>query len=178
MNTNLVINTINFITKEEVEAMPTVNMEVTRNVISSHNTGVRRETFTGTLRFNKLASFRINLSSDEYALLNYFAGKNGYSDQFNVKAKVRFIETQWPANGDLKARSTYLVDVYVDEDLRWSFDLTHHKFLPVLKKNFEKGELQAYTPIVRAPGKREQDEAAEGASTPLDNAEKKDEIPF
>ena len=183
------LNLINYITKEEIDAMPLCDLEVTKSTITSKTNNVRRESFQAILRFDRLTSFRMNITNDDYALLHYFSGKQYISDQFNVRAHVRIIETKWPAKDGRPEHSSYRLDIYVTEDVKWTFDITKAQFLPVLKMGIKNGSLAAFKPIERLPGKQEEEvEAPEdgNAVAPAANAEdvkakkkkKEDEIPF
>ena len=161
------LNLINYVTEEEIKAMPLVDLEVTRSTITNKNSNVRRDTYQAILKFDRLTSFKLNITNDDFALLHYFSGKQYVSDQFTVRAHVRIIETKWPAKDGREAHSSYRLDIYVTEDLRWSFDITKAQFLPVLKMGIKSGSLSAFMPIERLPGKQEKEVIEEEAS-PVD----------
>ena len=133
------INLINYVTEEEIKAMPLVDLEVTKSTITNKNSNVRRDTYSAMLKFDRLAHFKLNITNDDFALLHYFSGKQFINDQFNVRAHVRFVETKWPEKDGREAHSSYRIDIYVTEDLRWSFDITKSQFLPVLKMGIKAG---------------------------------------
>lgn len=163
------LNLINYLTEEEIKAMPLVDLEVTKSTITSKNSNVHRDTYSAMLKFDRLTSFRINITNDDFALLHYFSGKQYISDQFTVRAHVRVIETKWPEKDGREAHSSYRLDIYVTEDLKWSFDITKAQFLPVLKMGIKSGNLLAFKPIERLPGKQEK-EANEDAAEPAEAA--------
>ena len=188
------LNLINYVTEEEIKAMPLCDLEVTRSNITSKQNNIRRESFQAILRFDRLTSFRMNITNDDFALLHYFSGKQYISDQFTVRAHVRIIETKWPEKDGRPAHSSYRLDIYVTEDLKWSFDITKAQFLPVLKMGIKNGSLANFKPIERLPGKQEEEvEAPEGEAKPIegnateapaggkkkkDPGVNKDELPF
>lgn len=157
------LNLINYVTEEEIKAMPLVDLEVTKSTITNKNSNVRRDAYSAMLKFDRLAHFKLNITNDDFALLHYFSGKQYISDQFTVRAHVRIIETKWPEKDGREAHSSYRIDIYVTEDLRWSFDITKSQFLPVLKMGIKAGSLIAFKPIERLPGKQEKEETAEPA---------------
>ena len=151
------LNLINYVTEEEIKAMPLVDLEVTKSSITNKNSNVRRDTYQAMLKFDRLTSFKLNITNDDFALLHYFSGKQYINDQFTVRAHVRIIETKWPEKDGREAHSSYRLDIYVTEDLRWSFDITKAQFLPVLKMGIKSGSLVAFKPIERLPGKQEKE---------------------
>ena len=151
------INLINYVTEEEIKAMPLVDLEVTKTTITSKTTNVHRDTYQAVVKFDRLSSFKLNITNDDFALLHYFSGKQYISNQFTVRAHVRVVETKWPEKDGREAHSSYRLDIYVTEDLRWSFDITKAQFLPVLKMGIKQGSLVAFKPIERLPGKQEKE---------------------
>ncbi len=151
------LNLINYVTEEEIKAMPLVDLEVTKSTITNKNSNVRRDTYQAMLKFDRLTSFKLNITNDDFALLHYFSGKQYINDQFTVRAHVRIIETKWPEKDGRPEHSSYRLDIYVTEDLRWSFDITKAQFLPVLKMGIKSGSLIAFKPIERLPGKQEKE---------------------
>lgn len=169
------INSIQFITPEEIAAMPIVDMEVTHRSFVSKNSSIRSEQYSAELQFDRVTRFRLNISGDEFALLHYFSNRKYVADQFTVKAKARVVETKWPEKNGQKAHSSYKIDIYLTNSLRWSFDLTHSKFLEVLQNGVNSGALAYMKFIERTPGAVEKDTEAEA---PKEEAIKDDKLPF
>jgi hypothetical protein len=175
------INSIKFISDEEIKAMAPVNMEVTRQEITKTGSEVHREVFSAVMLFSRLAKFKLNITNDDFALLHYFSQKNYISDQFVVKAHARVVETKWPARDTQKAHSSYLLDIYLTKDLKWEFNITKSKFLPVFLEGVKLGDLAAFAPIARIPGNKEEEagnDSTESASATLDKEPVKEKLPF
>ena len=92
----MLLNSIQFIKPEEVSAMPVVAMEVTHSVITNKNSEVKRDSYSAALKFDRLTSFKLNISGDDFALIHYYSQRKYLAEQFNVQAHVRMIETKWP----------------------------------------------------------------------------------
>src|SRR5574344_357184 len=165
MNEQLKINSIEFITPEEVKAMPTVNMVITRTEFANKDTGAKRTNYGAELKFDReLTTFPIHITSDDFALLHYFSERKSIADQFVVPAHVRLIRTDWPEHDGYKANSTYKLDIYVTDQCKWSFGISRSKFLDVLLMGIKSGVLKDFAPIVRVPSKKEADTAAAPAA--------------
>lgn len=163
------INTIQFITEGEVKAMPIIDFEITRSQITNKNTNVKRDSYSAVAKLDRLTSFRWTISNDDYALFHYFSGRNYISDQFSVKGHIRIIETKWPERNGQKAHSSYRIDLYATEDLKWSFDITRSQFLAVYQAGLKSGNLAYLKPIEHIPGSRETEVKVEA---------KAEEMPF
>ena len=74
-----------------------------------------------------------------------------------AQARVRLVETQWPENGDRKANSTYELQVYVNDNLKWESDITDTDFLKAVLTGNKEGFLKEYVPVIRIPGKQEKE---------------------
>ena len=48
------LNLINYVTEEEIKAMPLVDLEVTKSSITNKNSNVRRDTYQAMLKFYRL----------------------------------------------------------------------------------------------------------------------------
>ena len=151
------INSIQFIKPEEVNAMALVPMEVTKSVIANKNTEVKREQFSAALKFDRLTTFKLNISNDDFALIHYYSQRKYLADQFTVQAHVRVIETKWPEKDGRKAHSSYLIQIYLTDDLKWEFDITKSQFLPVYLAGIKAGSLSQYLPIEKIPGKSDKE---------------------
>lgn len=163
------INSINFLQPEELAAMHPVRMEVTK--VSIGRDDVQRHMFSALLKFAKDVEYALNITRDDYALLRLKKESKYAVDQFEVQAKVRFIETKWPAKDGFKEHSTYMLQIAVDDDrsLRWEFDITRTKFADVYKGYLAKGDLKGFEPIVKIPGLKESEAI---------QVEKAEDIPF
>ena len=64
------INLINYLTEEEIKAMPLVDLEVTKTTITSKTTNVHRDTYQAVVKFDRLSSFKLN--TDEKGFLDEF----------------------------------------------------------------------------------------------------------
>lgn len=156
------INKIKFITAEELKSMPLTPFEITKSIIQSKDRDVKRESFLGVVKLDPLTPYKINLSPCEFALLLYHTkGRNKDNNyipsHFKAQARVRLVETQWPENGDRKANSTYELQVYVNDDLKWESDITDSDFLKAVLTGNKEGFLKEYVPVIRIPGKQEKE---------------------
>lgn len=141
-----------FITDEEVAKMATVPMLIERSVFVNKANNTKRKSYVGTLEFDKdLTLLPVRLTSDEFALLHFNSGRKVISDQFRITAKVRIIRTDWPEHDGMKANSTYRIDIYISKELSWSIELGRNKFIYVLLKGIENGNLKQFTPLVTVP---------------------------
>lgn len=150
------INSINFLHPEELASMHKVRLEVTK--ISIGKDAVSRSMFSGLIKFAKDVEYGFSLNRDEYALLKLKKESKYAVDQFELEAKVRFIETKWPPKDGKPGNSTYLMQLCVDDDraLRWEFDIHKTKFLDVYKSYKDRHEIKAFEPVVRIPGAKEE----------------------
>lgn len=154
------INSIKFLKPEEINSMPMAAFDVTRSVITVKDTEIKRDVYSAEVKLGRLTKFKINLSSDDFALLCYFTKKplDGYiPNQFSTQAHVRIVETKWPERGEKKAHSSYIIQVYLDEDLKWEFDITDTQFLKNFLKGVEAGVLKEFAPAVKIPGSQEKE---------------------
>jgi len=164
------INSIKFLKPEEIEAMKLVPMEITKQEIVSKD-DIRRDAYSAIIHFSRLANYRVpGIGSDEFALLHYASGNPKIKNQFSMDVKVRFIETQWPKKDDREGFSTYMIQIYVDKELRWEHDLQRTGFLSVYLKGLKDGTLKGFEPVVRIPGAKEKVEPIQ--------EEDKDKLPF
>ena len=151
----MTINSINFLHPEELASMHPVRMEVTKVMVGKDD--VQRAIFSALLKFAKDVEFSLNINRDEYALLRLKKESKYAVDQFEIQAKVRFIETKWPGKDGGKPHSSYMLQICVDDDkaLRWEFDITRMKFAEVYKAYLDKGILKGFEPLERIPGLKE-----------------------
>ena len=79
------------------------------------------------------------------------------ADQFTVQAHVRIIETKWPEKDGRKAHSSYMIQIYLTDDLKWEFDITKSQFLPVYLAGIKAGNLSQFKSIEKIPGKTDKE---------------------
>lgn len=152
------LNSINFITPEELAVMPAVAIEVTKTFYPAKNNRPASERYEALCRFDSrgLVKYPLKVDRDTWALLHYSTGKSYPGNTFIVPGKARLIETQWPATDTRRAHSSFRLEVYVDEDLKWDADVTYDNFLKVFKKGLAKGDVNGvFAPYARIPGKQE-----------------------
>lgn len=152
------LNSINFITPEELAVMPTVTIEVTRTIYPAKNNKPASDRYEALCKFDSrgLVKYPLKVDRDTWALLHYTTGRSFPGSTFAVNGRARVIETQWPATDTRRAHSSYRLEVYVDEDLKWEADITYDNFLKVYKKGLAKGDVNGiFAPYVRIPGKQE-----------------------
>ena len=152
------INSIRFIKPEEVNSMASAPMEVTRSVILNKTTGVKREMYSAAVKLDRLTTFPLTIDSNEYALLHYHIQRKKFDDQFTVQAKIRIIETKWPERENRKAHSSFMIQVYVNDNVKWEFDITHSTFLLALQAGYKEGALEAFKPVEKIPGQSDKEE--------------------
>ena len=165
----MLLNSIQFIKPEEVSAMPVVAMEVTHSVITNKNSEVKRDSYSAALKFDRLTSFKLNISGDDFALIHYYSQRKYLAEQFNVQAHVRMIETKWPEKDGRKAHSSYLLQIYLTDELKWEFDITKSQFLSAFLAGIKAGGLSQYKPIEKIPGKTDKEVVVQ---------EEEDKLPF
>ena len=153
----MLLNSIQFIKPEEVNAMAIVPMEVTKSTITNKNTEVKRDAFSAALKFDRLTSFKLNISGDDFALIHYYSQRKYLADQFTVQARVRIVETKWPEKDGRKAHSSYLIQIYLTDELKWEFDITKSQFLSAFLAGIKVGGLSQYKPIEKIPGKQDKE---------------------
>ena len=178
-------NPLGFLKEDEIKTFPIVKLEALRVPILYKEVNVKRDTYTANVKFENLVVYKINLSSDEFALLHYFSEREKVENQFTVQVRARIVETQWPEKDGFKARSTYELQVYVDEDLGYRFNVTETPFVTNFLKALKKGKLKGFEPIVRIPGQNEKEEKIVAASDlqevpgeELPPEEKEEKLPF
>lgn len=173
----LKLNSINFITPEELEKMPQVSIEVNRVYYPAKNNKPASENYSAVCKLDPRGhvKFPIRIDANQWLLLHYLTGRNYPANQFVVPGKIRLIETQWPESPTRKAHNTVHIEVYVDEDLRWDFDITRSDFYKVFKKAIERGDVnKVFTPYTRVPGTQETE--IPSMELPKDNSDI--EMPF
>ena len=151
------INSIQFIKEEEVFQMATASMEVTKQTIENKATGVKRDAYSASVRFNRLHMYKFNIQSDDYALLHYYSKRKVPANQFVVPVRTRIIETKWPEKDGRKAHSRFAIQVYVTDKLKWEFDITNTQFMNSFSAGLEEGELKDYEPVIKIPGKQDKE---------------------
>lgn len=164
------LNSIQFITPEEIEAMTDAELEVTKRTYVDRRTGVRRTAVTARLILDRLTEYPLKVDFDDFSLLHYHTKRKYVSDQFSVRAKVRIVETKWPERNGQKAHSSFKLDVYVSPILKWSEDITRDRFLHVVMAGIESGTLSNMKLFERIPAFKER-----GGDFPLPE---QDELPF
>ena len=148
------VSGINFIKEDEVKTMPMAPMEVTKALIVNKDTGVKRDTYSAQVKFDYYSSFKFpsGITSDDYALIHYHSKRKKHDDQFVVQAHVRIIETKWPEREGRKARSTYMIQIYLNNNLKWEFDITSSQFLNAFLQGLAEGDIEkAFAPVERIP---------------------------
>ena len=171
------INGIRFITPEEVNAMNSVNLEVTKALLGGKSSDVKRFMFSIDVQFDRLTSHKMTISNDDFALLHYYSERKYLADQFTVQARARIVETKWPEKDGRPAHSSYMLQVYCTDELKWEEDITNKQFVNVYLKGIKNGGLKEFLPVARIPGLQEkeviQEDIKEG--DPSGDAEK---LPF
>jgi hypothetical protein len=179
---DLKLNSIEYISPEEVAAMPTAQLVVTRTDFTNKETGVRKTNYNAEIKFDRgLTSFPIHITNDDFALLHFYSQRKSIAEQFVVPCHVRLVQTNWPEHDGYKANSTYKLDIYATEQCKWSFGLNRTKFLEVLLQGIKSGELKQYAPIVRVPSKKEEAETVKevpAAEIAKKSKEKTEQLPF
>lgn len=168
------INGIRFITPEEVNSMPLVDLLVTKASIGSKDSDIKREMYYVDVKFDRLTSRRMNITSDDYALLHFYSERKYIADQFLVRARARIVETKWPDKDGRPAHSSYMLQVYCTEELKWEQDVTKQQFINVYLKSIKNGELKEFLPVIRIPGNEER-EVTQEEKDPNNSDEK---LPF
>ena len=164
------INGIKFITPEEVNEMSPVEIEVTKTSFGGKSGDVKREMFNIDVKFDRLTSRKIPINNDDYALLHYYSERKYLADQFTVQARARIVETKWPEKDGRPAHSSYLLQVYATDDLKWEEDITNKQFVNVYLKGIKNGDLKDFLPVVRIPGVQEKEEVEqEHSDDPQEN---------
>ena len=153
-------NPLSYLKEEEINAMPLVDLEVTKSVSNVKEQKIKRTSYSARLIFDRLTFFRTNISSDDFALLTYYADKDKdfVENQFTVPVHVRIVETQWPEKGEIKAHSRFEMQIYVNERLGYRFDITNSSFLDAYQVGRERGKLKEFDPVIRIPGKLDKEE--------------------
>lgn len=176
------INGVKFLQPEEINSMVAARLEVTRNLLTNKTTGVKREMFSALVRFDRLHSFSFDIDNNEYALLNYHIQRKKTDDQFEMSCKVRLIETKWPEKDGRKAHSSYLLQIYVNDDLRWEFNFSAKStFVKAMLAGYKDGKLQEYKPIERIPGQFDEEEKVdleEPDEAPASEEEEPEKLPL
>ena len=151
------VNGIRFITPEEVNAMSQVDLEVTRTSFGSKTGDVKRDMYSIEVKFDRLTSRKLPISNDDFALLHFYSERKYLADQFTVQAKARIVETQWPEKDGRPAHSSYLLQIYATDELKWEEDITNKQFVNVYLKGIKNGDLKDFLPVVRIPGIQEKE---------------------
>lgn len=157
------INSIDWLSQKEIDAMEIANMTVTKRTMTAKDTGVVSHAYSAVVSFDfdEDVQYKLNITNDEYALLNFRRGSKRKVQQFKIPCKVRMIETKWPAKGNGKEHSSYIIQIYVSESLKWEEDFTKTKFMDVYKEGLAQGEFKKFMPLVRIPGEKDKAEQAE-----------------
>ena len=145
-------SSISFIKPEEIKAMPVVNMVATHLQFNKDNI-VRHGYEAQVLIADEELMFKIpNFSGDEFALLHYRQKNKKRQSQFSCPCRVRIVETTWPEKEGRKARSTYMIQIYVDKELKWEFGITGTIFLKAFLEALEGGDLgPQFKPVENIP---------------------------
>ena len=160
------VSGINFIKEDEVKTMPMAPMEVTKALIVNKDTGVKRDAYSAQVKFDYYSSFKFpsGITSDDYALIHYHSKRKKHDDQFVVQAHVRIVETKWPEREGRKARSTYMIQIYLNNNLKWEFDITSTQFLNAFLQGLSEGDIEkVYSPVERIPFSSEEKEEPKAA---------------
>lgn len=163
------INSIKYLSEEEIKSMKSAPMEVTKQEIISKD-GIRRDAYSAIIHLSKLACYRVPITENDFALLHYASGNIKYRKQFNVDAFLRFVKTQFPKKDGHEAFDTYMIQIYVNKQLKWEFDLQKSGFLSVYLKGLEDKTLKDFEPLVRIAGEKEK--------AKKQSEDKKDDLPF
>ena len=165
------INSIRYVTPEEVKAMSVADLEVTHSVFGKANE-VKRDSYTIEVKLDRLTSHKISIQKDDFVLLHYFSERKNLADQFVVPCRARIIETQWPEKDNRPAHSSYLLQIYVNDDLKWEEDFSYLQFRKVYLQGIKNGGLKEFLPVIRIPGSQEKEvELEEPKEEPAPNAE-------
>lgn len=148
------VNSVRFLKPEEIAAMRKAPMEITKQEIVTKD-DIRRDSYSAVIHLSKLANYRVPITSDDFALLHYASNNQKIKNQFTVQAAIRIIETKWPKTETREGFSTYMMQIYVDKDLRWEFDLQRSGFLAVYLKGIQDRSLAGFEPVIRIPGAKE-----------------------
>lgn len=151
------VNGIKFITPEEIAGMSPVDLEVTKTSFGGKTGDVKREMYNIEVKFDRLTSRKLPISNDDFALLHFYSERKYLADQFTVQAKARIVETQWPEKDGRPAHSSYLLQIYATDELKWEEDITNKQFVNVYLKGIKNGDLKDYPPVVRIPGSQEKE---------------------
>ena len=82
----------------------------------------------------------------------FFQGRREVQSQFSCPCRVRIVETKWPEKEGRKARSTYMIQIYVDKELKWEFGITGTIFLKAFLEALEGGDLgPQFKPVENIP---------------------------
>ena len=150
------LNSIRFISQEEVNAMAQADLEVTKTTFGKANE-VKRDSYSIEVKLDRLTSHKLPISKDDFVLLHYFSERKNLADQFVVACRARIIETQWPEKDSRPAHSSYLLQIYVNEDLKWEEDFSYLQFRNVYLKGIKNGGLKEFLPVIRIPGIQEKE---------------------
>lgn len=162
--TPLKLNSINFLTEEEIKKMIPARMEITHRSFGSGNKP-RSDRYSAELIIDDRTKIRypLDIDNNQFAIFKFSsANYKSAGEQFYVEGKFRIIETKWPAKENSKEHSSYLIHIYVNDLLKWEASLDRTTFIQAYLAAIKAGALdKSFAPLVRLPGKWEAEETSE-----------------